>query len=75
MSQAGKSKAFNVGGGIAHGPVLEPPKQPVVLPSLQFTIAHFTRHEVELLRKVCRDSDYEDAGKVLAGAIRRGDGR
>lgn len=51
------------------------PKQPVVLASPDLTPAHFTRHELELLRKVCRDSDYEDAAKVLARAVQRGDGR
>ena len=39
------------------------------------TIAHFTPRELDIIRKACRDSDFEDAGKLLAAAIKRGDGR
>ena len=39
------------------------------------TIARFTPRELDIIRKACRDSDFEDAGKLLAAAIKRGDGR
>jgi hypothetical protein len=45
----------------------------VVDPSL--TVAHFTLRELDIIRKACRDSDFEEAPKLLAAAIKRGDGR
>ena len=72
MSQVTSSKKFNVGGSIAHGPITEP-KPAAIDPSL--TVARFTPRELDIIRKACRDSDFEDAGKLLAAAIKRGDGR
>ncbi len=50
-------------------------KQPVVLPSVQFTRAEFTANELRALQQVCRDADNENAVRYLAAAIKRGDGR
>jgi hypothetical protein len=48
-----------------------PPIQPVVAPPRDVTLAAFTALELETLRKVCRDSDNENAPRALAAALAR----
>lgn len=47
------------------------PKQPVVQPPRDTVLAAFTPRELETMRTVCRDSDNENAGRVLQAALAR----
>ncbi len=49
-----------------------PPKQPVVVPPRDVTLAAFTSQELDTLRRVCRDSDNENGIRALNAALARG---
>lgn len=49
-----------------------PPVQPVVQPPRDTVLAAFTPRELDLIRTVCRDSESEQALRILNGAVARG---
>ncbi len=49
------------------------PNGPGITPPLTTPCA-FTAHELDTLRKVCRDSDNENASRILAAGLARGVG-
>lgn len=48
-----------------------PAKQPVVLPPKDTILAAFTPRELDAIRTVCRDSDSEQAVRILNAALAR----
>jgi hypothetical protein len=59
-------------------PVLSGPMSPGVLlrpsaPPDGVTVAHFTAGELDTLKRVCRDSENENAARFLAAALARAD--
>lgn len=47
------------------------PKQPVVQPLKDVVLAAFTLRELDAMRTICRDSDNENASRVLNAALAR----
>lgn len=47
------------------------PKQPVVQPSRDTVLAAFTPRELDQIRSILRDSDSENAIRILNGALAR----
>ncbi len=48
------------------------PRQSVVMPPRDVTLAAFTSQELDTLRRVCRDSDNENGIRALNAALSRG---